>query len=134
MANVQIIDDDIELTENTAAVLKNAGHQVKILNDTDGAIDALLKDVPDLILLDVMFPEDPSAGMSLAVELHKNAELRKVPVIMLTGVNQHFPMNFNESDIDDEWLPVQRFIEKPFDLQKLVDLVAEVLAKPASAD
>jgi hypothetical protein len=34
-------------------------------------------------------------------------------VILLTSINQEFPMDFSARDIDQEWMPVQDFLEKP---------------------
>ncbi len=128
MANIRIIDDDVELTNTLSEVLENGGHSTSVLNETKGAVENLLESLPDLIILDVMFPEDPSAGMELAIELRRNPQLKDIPVIMLTGVNEHFPMNFSEEDIDPEWLPVERFIEKPIDFRELLDLVSNCLS------
>ncbi|MDP6525915.1 MAG: response regulator [Kiritimatiellia bacterium] len=128
MANIRIIDDDVELTNTLSEVLENGGHSTSVLNETKGAVENLLESLPDLIILDVMFPEDPSAGMELAIELRRNPQLKDIPVIMLTGVNEHFPMNFSEEDIDPEWLPVERFIEKPIDFRELLDLVSECIS------
>jgi CheY-like chemotaxis protein len=128
VANIRIIDDDVELTNTLSEVLENGGHSTSVLNETKGAVENLLESLPDLIILDVMFPEDPSAGMELAIELRRNPQLKDIPVIMLTGVNEHFPMNFSEEDIDPEWLPVERFIEKPIDFRELLDLVSECIS------
>jgi CheY-like chemotaxis protein len=128
VANIRIIDDDVELTNTLSEVLENGGHSTSVLNETKGAVENLLESLPDLIILDVMFPEDPSAGMELAIELRRNPQLKDIPVIMLTGVNEHFPMNFSEEDIDPEWLPVERFIEKPIDFRELLDLVSNCLS------
>ena len=127
MAKIMIIDDDVELTEMMTVALKLAGHQIDSLHATQDAIRHLLASIPDLIILDVMFPEDPSAGMSLAIEIRRNARLKNVPILMLTGVNQRVPLNFSERDIDPNWLPVQQFMEKPVDPAKLVPIVKKAL-------
>lgn len=127
MAKIMLIDDDVELTDMLAGVLKKAGHQVDSLNTIQDAINLLLASVPDLIILDVMFPEDPSAGMSLAIDIRRQARLKKVPILMLTSVNQHVPLSFSERDIDPEWLPVQQFLEKPVDPTRLLQVVKKCL-------
>jgi len=127
MANIQIIDDDEELAENIALVLKNEGHSVDILTDTENAVEKLIQNTPDLLILDVMFPENPAGGFDLARNLREIQEITDLPVIMLTAVNQEFPMGFSSKDIDKDWMPVQDFIEKPVDIPKLITKISNLL-------
>ena len=48
---------------------------------------------------------------------------------MLTAVNQKFPLGFGADDIDDDWLPVSDFLEKPVDLAVLTQKVQALLGK-----
>ena len=123
MAKIKIIDDDREAAENMAALLKKAGHTTGVRDETDGAIEDLLADKPDLVILDVMFPENPAGGFDLARKIRQKRELKDLPVILLTAVNQEFPMNFSAKDIDPAWMPVQDFLDKPV---KFPDLLAKV--------
>ena len=43
----------------------------------------------------------------------------EVPILMLTAVNQQFPLGFSNKDIDSVWLPVAEFVEKPIDFDVL---------------
>ena len=83
---------------------------------------------PDLVILDVMFPEDPSAGFELARSIqHDDENLKGIPILMLTAINVRFPLGFGSRDIDEEWLPVSDFLEKPIDLNVLRKKVADLL-------
>ena len=44
-------------------------------------------------------------------------------MLMLTAVNATFPLGFSTRDIDDTWMPVADFLEKPVDLDVLVSKV-----------
>lgn len=127
MANIRIIDDDEELAENIALVLKNEGHSVDILTDTENAVEKLIQNTPDLLILDVMFPENPAGGFDLARKLRETQETKDLPVILLTAVNQEFPMDFSAKDIDNNWMPVQDFIEKPVDIPQLITKISNLL-------
>ena len=129
MATIRIIDDDIEFAENTAIFLRDAGHAVRILEETDGAVEDLLGDAPDLIVLDVMFPGNASGGFDLARAIKKDKVLRPIPIIMLTGVNQEIglPEGFSDKDTDTDWMPVQHFIDKPVDPKVLIKKISELL-------
>jgi hypothetical protein len=48
---------------------------------------------------------------------------------MLTAVNAKFPLGFGSRDIDDNWLPVSDFLEKPMDFDVLRGKVDALLLK-----
>ncbi len=127
MANIMIIDDDVELSANLGLMLEKENHVIKTLDQTDGAIEILQEEIPDLLILDVMFPENPAEGFDFARKVKQNKDLRKLPIIFLTGINQEFPMDFSSGDIDPEWFPVQDFIEKPPDMKILLEKIDKLL-------
>ena len=127
MARITIIDDDIELTDNTAALLRKHGHSVSTLYTTEEAVSKVAADKPDLLILDVMFPDNPAAGFDLARQIRRTKSIKYLPIILLTGVNQEFPMNFSSEDIDPSWMPVQAFLEKPVQLPALLDKMNHLL-------
>ena len=128
MANIQIIDDDVELAENVSSALKASGHETSLLDNVEQAIDVLTSNKPDLLILDVMFPGNDAGGFDLARKIRTTDGIKDLRVIMLTGVNQEFPMDFSPKDIDPDWMPVQAFMEKPVNLEKLIEKVSSILA------
>ena len=52
---------------------------------------------------------------------------------MLTAVNSKFPTGFSARDIDADWLPVTDFVEKPVDLDVLVNKVSALLQRAGAA-
>ncbi len=128
MAIIRIIDDDEELAEDLSMVLKKEGHEVSVRDTTEGAIHELLEAKPDLLILDVMFPENPAAGFDLAREIRQTDRIKDLPIILLTAINQEFPMDFSSKDIDKEWMPVEDFAEKPVDIKDLLDKVKKILS------
>lgn len=128
MARLMIIDDDEDFATAVATALTDAGHEVGICLEAKGAIEKMAESRPELIILDVMFPENSAAGFELARAIRQTGgELKNVPVLMLTAVNEKFPLGFGSRDIDDEWLPVSAFLEKPVDLITLRNKVAALL-------
>ena len=120
MGYVMIVDDDEDFASATSTILQNAGYEVQIELDTESAAKSMEKKPPDLVILDVMFPEDASAGFELARAMrHYSGKLKGIPVLMLTAVNSKFPLGFGSRDIDDNWLPVSGFLEKPVDFDVL---------------
>ena len=130
MAYILIVDDDEDFATASATVLRQAGHEVDIILDIDSARASMAERLPDLAVLDVMFPEDSSAGFELARTMHLEDErLKNVPILMLTAINASFPLGFSSEDIDDTWLPVSDFLEKPVEFEVLKQKVAELLQR-----
>lgn len=126
MAYLLIVDDDPEFASSVATVCQKDGHEVRILHTPNQALPSIAERRPDGILLDVMFPEDPSAGFQLARDIRrKHGDL---PILMLTAVNQQFPLGFSTKDIDPNWLPVTDFVEKPVDFAVLKEKLGQLLA------
>jgi DNA-binding response OmpR family regulator len=135
MSYVMIVDDDEDFATAVATVLRRAGHEVKVDLDLSTAAGSMAERPPDLVVLDVMFPEDSTGGFEFArgVRRRKDA-LKDLPILMLTAVNRRFPLGFSAKDIDDEWLPVTDFLEKPVDLDVLADRVETILANRRRPD
>jgi DNA-binding response OmpR family regulator len=130
-----IVDDDQDFAETIALVVKREGHEVEIKFDTESALESMQNKTPDLVFLDVMFPEDSSAGFELArVMRHEDEKLKMVPILMLTAINAKFPLGFGPNDIDSEWMPVTDFLEKPVDFDVLKAKVAKLLGQESKAD
>ena len=130
MAYVMIIDDDEDFANAAAKELRAVGYEVQVELDTSSAVASMESRRPDVVILDVMFPEDSSDGFNLARTMrHYNEKLKDIPILMLTAVNAYHPMGFSSRDIDDHWLPVSDFLEKPVDFDVLQKKVEDLLLK-----
>jgi len=128
MAYLMIVDDDQPLANALATVLDSAGYEVGTEFSIENARESMKRRRPDLVLLDVMFPEDMTAGFSLARKMrHYKEEFRNVPVIMMTAINQESPIQFSERDIDETWLPVSDFMNKPVDFDEMLEKISKLL-------
>jgi two-component system OmpR family response regulator len=129
MAYLLIVDDDEDFASTTATVLRSEGHEVQVELDINNALESMENRAPDLAILDVMFPEDASAGFELARKMRNEKEnLKDIPILMLTAINTKFPLGFGPKDIDDKWMPVTDFLEKPVDFDVLKGKVASLLS------
>ena len=133
MAYLLIVDDDEPFTRATAKFLRDVGYEVEVALEIDAAVSSMHGRRPDLVILDVMFPKDKCAGFTLARKIHHQDEkLKGIPILMLTAVNSQFPFGFSTEDIDDRWLPVAAFLEKPVDFDVLQNKVEALLKKSGS--
>jgi response regulator RpfG family c-di-GMP phosphodiesterase len=62
-----------------------------------------------------MLPEDTAAGFKMARALQADERTRALPRLMFTAVNESgiYVGKFTNKDLDETWLPVQEFVEKP---------------------
>ena len=127
MAYLLIIDDDEDFADAVAKLLRSIGHEVGIESKAQNAIARMESNIPDLIILDVMFPESNIAGFELAAAIRANEKLKDIRIILLTAVNEKMPYGFSSKDINSHHSPVDDLIEKPVDLGVLKQKVAQVL-------
>lgn len=133
MSYIMIVDDDDDFSFATATVLEEAGYEVRVESNIPGAEASLKSKQPDLVILDAMFPENSSAGFELARKIRQSDEtIKHVPILMLTAVNSKFPLGFCDKDIDDAYMPVEDFLEKPVDFDVLKNRVNTLLKNRSS--
>jgi CheY-like chemotaxis protein len=127
MARVLVIDDDKDIATTTSMMLEQGGHTVEVeLVETD-AVSHVDRMKPDCLVLDVMFPGNSEAGFELSRAIR--AKHPKLPIIMVTSVNDYSSMKFSNKDIDSSWLPIDKFVNKPIKKQEILDLVKSLTGK-----
>jgi len=129
MSKVYIIDDDNDIVDALTIVLEKDGHEIGFQNDEENVVANVLEFSPDLIILDVIFPENDSAGFEIARTLKHDSQTKEIPILMLSAVNQkgQYAGSFSNEDRDDTYLPVEQFIEKPINPKELSKVVTEMV-------
>jgi CheY-like chemotaxis protein len=132
MAKVLIIDDDQDIIDSLTMILEGNGHTVMTKKETENLVEDVTRVAPDIIILDIIFPEDPQAGFKAARTLHKTKEVTHIPVLFLSAVNQrsNLSFGFSEDDISEDFMPVEAFIEKPVEPKLLLKKIDDVLKQP----
>jgi CheY-like chemotaxis protein len=123
------IDDDPDVILAIRMPLENAGYEIHAAYSQDEGYAAVDTVRPDLIILDVMM-DTHTAGFQLAQKLHgagAKPEHCAIPILMLTAVHQTTPLRFQP---DQDYLPVEAFIEKPINPKALLETVSKLLQKP----
>jgi DNA-binding response OmpR family regulator len=128
---ILIIDDDPDLRLTVRLPLEAAGYKVfEAASIADGKV-AVREVRPDLIILDVMM-DTTTAGFQFALDIHSfdpksdYKEFRRTPIIMLTAIHSTTPLRFKP---DEDYLPVQIFLEKPVEPDVLLAKVREFLGE-----
>ena len=128
MKRVYVIDDDPSIVESVSMILESKGYEVDAQNDDKDVVEHVVAFGADLVIIDVMLPEDSGAGFKMARALKADERTTALPLLMLTAVNEAglYVGKFSNKDRDDSWLPVQEFVEKPVDPDVLLAKVAQL--------
>jgi CheY-like chemotaxis protein len=122
---ILIIDDDIDLVEIIRVTLENEGYGVIDAQNGERGLARAREEQPDLVLLDVMMG-NVDEGFQVAYQLRSDATTKEIPILMLTAVGDQTGFDFDPAK-DQEFLPVDEFIEKPISPRNLIDLVRKHL-------
>jgi DNA-binding response OmpR family regulator len=126
-AKILLVDDDDALVSACRTVLESAGYEVRTASSAKEGLAAARKDPPQLAILDVMM-ESAGAGVTLAQNLRAEKKLAGLKLLMITAVGERTGMDLGSSAGDD-FLPVDRFLEKPIDPARLLSEVKGLLGK-----
>lgn len=124
---ILLTDDDAVFVDAVKAVLET---QFDIVTASNGkeALEQVANEKPDLIVLDVMM-DHISEGFDVARKIKGDPATREIPVVMLTGVDQVFNYRM---EVDDNYVPHDRYLEKPVEPDELLNVINEVIAGQSS--
>jgi DNA-binding NtrC family response regulator len=124
MATILVVDDEMGIRELLSEILSDEGHVVELAEDAQEARDFRLRQVPDLVLLDIWMPD--TDGVTLLKEWAAQGQLT-MPVIMMSG---HATI---DTAVEATKIGALNFLEKPIALQKLLKAVEQGLARGTAA-
>jgi twitching motility two-component system response regulator PilH len=114
---ILIVDDSPTDMKRITLLLKNKGYIISTATDGERALDIVLKDKPDLVLLDVILPK--KNGFQVCREVKTDPEIKDVKIILVTSKGQATDKVWGLKQGADGYLT------KPFEDQELVKLLAE---------
>lgn len=126
MKNILIIEDDRKISKALMIRLKTLGCSVRSAEDAAMGYQAVVKQTPDLVLLDIGLPA--GGGFTVADRILTADDLPMIPIIFMTASKDP-----ELRQKVGEYNPVA-FFEKPYDIELLMRTIQEVLgeATPAS--
>jgi CheY-like chemotaxis protein len=119
MAQILLIDDDLNLLQMVRLMLQRLGHQVITSRDGEQGLRLAAEVQPDLAIIDIMMPG--LSGYDVVHELRRNPRTARMPIIILTARSQ--PMDKHQA----LRAGANAFIAKPVTAQELADRVEAVL-------
>lgn len=127
LTKILVVDDYAENVELVQELLTTNGYQVTTAYNGEEALEKIHREIPDLILLDIMMPK--MDGYEVCEELRKNEETKDIPIIFVTAkteVKDWTHAIFN--------IGVNSYITKPINPKKLLEKVKSVLRMKQSRD
>jgi CheY-like chemotaxis protein len=126
---ILIVDDNAVVIKALAMKLSASGYEVVTALEASEAISAARKEKPDLILLDINFPEDIGVawdGFKIIAWLQRVEEAKGTPIIVISGGDA---AKFQDRSIQSGAIA---YFQKPIDNEKLIAVIEKALAeKPA---
>ncbi len=121
MAKILIAEDEPDIRELVAFMLRFAGYEVMAASNGEEAVQAATREVPDLVLMDVRMPR--MTGYDACRIMKASPELRDVPVVFLSAKGQ-------ESEIQSGLeAGAEEYLLKPFSPDELTNRVRTILSK-----
>ena len=123
---IGLLEDDVAIQEMLRLVLEDENYTVVIYPTAEACLEALLTDerkqglVPiDLLIVDLRLPRAIS-GMEIIRKLRNDPSYSSLPIILTTATSF--------VDIGDLAVLHVHFLEKPFDIDKLINMISELIA------
>ncbi len=121
MALIYVVEDDSSIREIETIALKNSGHTVVGFENATQFYGKLTKKLPDLVILDVMLPDED--GYEILKQLRTGMSAKKLPVIMVTAKTSEIDM------IKGLDIGADDYIKKPFSVIEFITRVKAVLRR-----
>lgn len=125
MPLIYCVEDDESIRELVSYAMRGQGYKVEGFGDSGEFYEAVQKDVPDLILLDIMLPGED--GLSILKKIRSAGPLQNVPVIMMTAKTTEFDI------VQGLDLGADDYVTKPFGIMELLSRIRSVLRRTKKA-
>lgn len=121
---IYCVEDDTDIREIEIYTLRSLNMEAEGFADSRSFFEALSKQIPDLILLDVMLPDGD--GVDILKRLRRDVRTRQIPVIMATAKGAEYErIGALDAGADD-------YLTKPFSMMEMVARVKAVLRRTQS--
>lgn len=119
---VLIADDEPNIVISLEFLLEQEGYRVLVARDGHEALEVIAREVPDLVLLDVMLPR--VSGYDVCQRIRQNPAWAKARIIMLTARGREVEVTKGLA------LGADAYVTKPFSTRDLLDQVRRQLGAP----
>lgn len=125
MTMIYCVEDDKSIREIEMYTLQSTGFETKGFEDGHSFFEELKEKKPDLILLDVMLPDED--GISILTKLKKNPDTSDIPVIIASAKGEEYDkIKGLDTGADD-------YLAKPFGMMEMISRIKAVLRRSIHA-
>jgi DNA-binding response OmpR family regulator len=125
MSHVLVVDDEPEISKMVAKIMEARGHRVTIAKDGQDALDSVVRDRPDVMILDLNIPK--LDGFEVCKRLKTDPATKAIPIVMLTAAYVSV-----EDATRGVGIGADEYVVKPFLREVLVHNVERLLAEAAA--
>jgi CheY-like chemotaxis protein len=119
---VLVVDDEPDVVRYFTAVLEENGYAAASAADGIEALAKVRQDPPDLVMLDITMPNH--SGVRVYRELKEDAALKKIPVVIVTGISHSFKQFISSRS---QVPPPEGYLEKPVTPEAILGEVRRLL-------
>lgn len=127
-AKVLVVDDDPDIRDVLEALLESEGFETVLANDGEQALEAIKKENPDLMILDLLMPVMDGFAVCKQLQDPRWSKWKNMPVLILTSVREEVSQRRYELETGLS-LDVDDYVEKPIDPDIVLDRVKKLLAR-----
>lgn len=125
---VLVVDDDPDVRLFSVTVLEEHGYTPLEATDGEQGLSIIKKECPDLVILDVLMPKE--SGVRLFRHIKTDPKLKKIPVIILSGITQKSFLRSQKALTEFGGAEVpepEAYLEKPIEPDELADAIRNIL-------
>ena len=127
MPLIYCVEDDESILELVSYTLRGQGYKVEGFGDANALYDALQKNSPDRLLLDIMLPGGDGLTILKKMRAPGSGAMQTVPIIMMTAKTSEFDIVKGlDCGADD-------YVTKPFGIMELLSRIRSVLRRTKKA-
>lgn len=119
--SILVVDDDPEIVTLLSTRLSKRGYKISTASDGSKALELAKRELPDLVLLDVMMPG--KSGWEVARALKQDPATQSVKIMMVTAIGE------KTNEITAPIYGADAHIDKPFEFEKLEKMIIGLLGQ-----
>jgi CheY-like chemotaxis protein len=122
--SILVVDDDPDILDGILMILDSQDYQLRTARDGVMCLEELTKELPDLLILDLLMPR--MDGWGVIREVRNNPRYANMPIMILTTVVEDASRRRYELETGYS-MDIQAYIEKPAKPNELIDQVEKLL-------
>jgi CheY-like chemotaxis protein len=117
---ILLVDDDLDILEQTKVMLQSRGYNVIETDNSENAWKLFQEHKPDAVVLDLIM-EEHDTGFILSYKIKKDPYGKTIPVIVVTSATYVTGYKFDSSTSEEkEWLKCDAVLNKPVNIEDLI--------------